>query len=212
MADQPVNAVIDLSHYNAQVDFDQAAQAGLIGVIHKATEGLAYVDPTYAARRPQAEGAGLLWGAYHFGTDADGVAQADHFLSTVGPANGAMLLALDFEANAAGGSMTLAQAQAFVTHVQTRTGRWPGLYSGAYVKSLLGGKPDPVLGQCWFWLAEYGPTPVVPPAWKTWTLWQYTDGSTGDPPYAWPGVGTCDRDQYNGDAAQLTQFWKAGGV
>jgi len=26
------------------------------------------------------------------------------------------------------------------------------------------------VGLCWFWLAQYDPTPVVPKNWKTWTI------------------------------------------
>ena len=62
------------------------------------------------------------------------------------------------------------EARAFVTHVQAATGRFPGLYSGHYVKELLGSQSDPLLSKCWFWLSQYGPTPVVPANWPTWTL------------------------------------------
>ena len=212
MTATPTNAVIDISHYNTQVDFAQAKAGGIMGVIQKATQGAAYVDPTYATRRPEAEAAGLLWGAYHFGTGDDVTTQVENFLATVGPDNGSMLLVLDFEENTGGSSMTLDQARDFVSAVQARTGRWPGFYSSnSYVSSMLDG-PDSVLSHCWFWLARYDSTPEVPSAWPTWTLWQYTDGSAGEEPYDCPGVGPCDRDQYNGDATQLTQFWEAGGV
>lgn len=201
------NAVVDLSHFNDNPDFAQAVAGGLIGVLHKATEGLDYVDPEYANRRAPAEAAGLLWGAYHFGTGDDPLAQADHFLATVGSDHGRMLLVLDFEQNPQGSSMTLDQARAFVSRVQAQTGRWPGFYSGDYVKTLLGDQKDPVLGQCWFWLSEYGPEAIVPPNWPSWTLWQYTDGAVGPEPHEAPGIGACDRDQFNGDAAALKAFW-----
>jgi hypothetical protein len=44
----PLNVVIDISHYNRDVDFAAAKQAGILGVIHKATQGSGGVDPTYA--------------------------------------------------------------------------------------------------------------------------------------------------------------------
>jgi lysozyme len=51
--------VIDLSHDDASVDFDAVAQAGIVGVIHKATQGVGDVDPLYAPRaRRWLEGAG----------------------------------------------------------------------------------------------------------------------------------------------------------
>jgi len=207
----PLNAVIDLSHYNQNLDFQQIAASGILGAIHKATQGTSYTDPTYQEHRQEALAAGLLWGAYHFGISGDGVAQADYFLSVVGkPAPGVpLLMILDFETNTQGTSMSIVEAHAFITHIQAETGVVPGLYSGQYVKQLLGGNTDPVLAQCWFWLSQYGPTPVVPPTWKTWTLWQYTDGAAGNGPYTVDGAGRCDRDQFNGDADGLRRLWGA---
>jgi lysozyme len=205
MADS-LNVIVDLSHNNGNVDLAQARAAGIVGVIHKATQGTAFVDPMYQANRAKAQAAGLLWGAYHFGAGADGVEQADHFLQVVqpGPQD---LLVLDFEANTQGPSMTLEEARAFVTHLSATLGRFPGLYSGYYIKELLGTNTDSVLANCWFWLSQFGPTPVVPVNWATWTMWQYTDGALGPPPHEVPGIGRCDRDQFNGDMNALNKLW-----
>src|SRR5229473_2401817 len=148
------NVVVDLSHHTADPDFAVARdRGGIVGVIHKATQGLGFGDPTYADRETNAGAEGLLWGAYHFGTGSDGVQQAEHFLNVVQPADDTLLV-LDFEANQQGPSMTLEEARAFVTHVMEATGRWPGLYSGHYIKELLGTSVDPVLRNCWFWLSQ----------------------------------------------------------
>jgi lysozyme len=205
MAD-PLNVIVDLSHHNGNVDLSQAPGAGIVGVIHKATQGTTFVDPMYQTNRTKAQNAGLLWGAYHFGVGADGVQQADYFLQTVqpGPQD---LLVLDFEANPQGPSMTLEEARAFVTHISQTLGRYPGLYSGYYIKELLGTTKDPVLAQCWFWLAQYGPTAVVPVNWPYWTMWQYTNGAAGPLPHDVPGVGLCDRDKFNGDIGGLKRLW-----
>ena len=113
----PVNAVIDLSHHNQNLDFQQIREeGGIVGAIHKATQGLRFQDPTYLTHRPSALSNGLLWGAYHFGTGSDGVEQAQAFLDFVSP-DEQTLLVLDFEANPHGPSMTLEEARAFVTHV-----------------------------------------------------------------------------------------------
>jgi lysozyme len=205
MAD-PLNVVIDISHYNGDVDLQQAAAAGILGVIHKATEGQLFVDPMFAVNRQKAQDAGLLFGAYHFGTGGDAVAQADHFLATVGDFSHT-LLALDLETNPSGPDMSLADARAFVTEVNARTGRFPGLYSGSFIKQKLGNESDPVLSQCWLWLAQYDATPAVPANWPTWTMWQYTDGAFGPEPHQVPGVGRCDRDMFNGGEQQLRQLW-----
>lgn len=211
MAD-PINVVIDLSHYNEVTSFPAIKASGIVGVIHKATQGTNVVDPTYALRRPQALAAGLWWGAYHFGIDADGTAQADYFLSVVNP-RPTDLLVLDFEQNG-DATMTLQQAEQFVTQVCNQTGRYPGFYSDSLAGSLLGQTVNQTLRQCWLWRAEYGVSPVVPPTWPTWTMWQYTDGTNGDGPYQVPGIGgpgTCDRDKFNGSMDGLARLWGQGG-
>jgi lysozyme len=203
------NAVIDLSHHNQNLDFPTVkSEGGILGIIHKATQGLGFQDPTYESNRAKALESELLWGAYHFGTGGDGVQQASYFLDFVQP-DPHTLLVLDLEANAQGPSMTLEEARAFVTHVHDLTGLWPGLYSGHYIKDLLGTNQDPILANCWFWLSQYGPTAVVPVTWKTWTMWQYTDGALGPEPHSVPGAGLCDRDKFNGDEARLRALWGA---
>ena len=202
----PLNVVIDISHFNGDVDLQQAAAAGILGVIQKATQGLGFVDPTFATNRQKAQSAGLLFGAYHFGTGGDGVQQAEHLLRTVGDVSNTLLV-LDLEANPVGPTMSLDDARAFVTRVNAATGRFPGLYSGSFIKETLGDASDPVLSQCWFWLAQYDPTPVVPANWPTWTMWQYTDGAYGPEPHQVPGVGRCDRDMFNGPEQQLRRLW-----
>lgn len=202
----PLNAVVDISHHNGNINLQQAKTAGIVGVIHKATQGLTDVDPMYVTNRSQAQAAGLLWGAYHFGTGGDGAGQAEHFLQTVGTFENTLLV-LDFEQNPGGSSMSLQDARDFVTQVNQATGRFPGLYSGSYVKELLGSNKDPLLAQCWLWLAEYGPNAIVPANWSTWTMWQYTDGSVGPQPHSVPGIGNCDRDKFNGSIDQLQALW-----
>ena len=205
----PLNVIVDISHHNGNPDFTQAAAAGIVGVIHKATQGLNYKDPMYTANRQKALDAGLLWGAYHFGTGGNGAGQADFFLAAVNPTPGTLIV-LDYEPNTQGATMSLDDARAFVTQVNTTLGRFPGLYSGSLIKQQLGNNSDPILSQCFFWLAQYGPNAVVPPNWPTWTLWQYTDGNLGPQPHTVPGIGACDRDKFNGDPDALRQLWGVG--
>ena len=56
--------VTDLSHHNEISSFKDAYNAGLQGIIHKATEGTSYVDAKYESRKSEAIKAGFLWGAY----------------------------------------------------------------------------------------------------------------------------------------------------
>lgn len=124
------NVIIDLSRWNQSVDFKLAREDGIVGVIHKATQGKNYIDPEYARRRKTAEEEGLIWGAYHFGTGEDGKDQADHFLETVGDSS-KVLLALDIEENS-GNNITPKQAEDFVNKVHEVTGRLPLIYGSPY--------------------------------------------------------------------------------
>ena len=47
----------------------------------------------------------------------------------------------------------------------------------------------------------------VPPAWTTWTMWQYTDGAIGPEPHSVEGIGHCDRNKFNGDLDALRNLW-----
>lgn len=203
-----INAVIDISHHNgAALDFAEARDDGILGVIHKASQGQSGRDPMYLVNRRKAEAAGLLWGAYHFGTgSSSGAIQAMNFLGAVSPVEGTLLV-LDLEPNPHGPSMTLQQARDFVTYIHDHTGQWPGLYSGHYIRELLGQARDPLLANCWLWLAQYAPHAVTPPNWPTWTMWQYTDGAAGPGPHAVAGIGHCDRDMFNGTEPNLRRLW-----
>src|ERR1700681_2572147 len=101
-----INSVIDISHHNGSVSLIQAAADGIVGVIHKATQGIKFNDPAYTTNKQKASSAGLLWGAYHFGDGSDPIAQAEHFLNIVQP-DDQTLIVLDFEENTQGPSMTL---------------------------------------------------------------------------------------------------------
>jgi lysozyme len=205
------NIVIDLSHNNENADLGEVRAAGVLGVIHKATQGSGFKDPMYASRRTQAKQAGLLWGAYHFATAADPTAQAKFFLNVAQPDEG-NLIVLDFEKNDSSPSntMSLAQARTFVSTIQNVTGITPGLYGGRYLKEQLAGAQDEILGACWLWWAQYGPSAEIPPAWPDWTLWQYTDGHNGMQPFGVDGVGPCDREQYRGTPQDLQTKWATG--
>lgn len=49
------NVVIDLSHWNVNVDFGLAKSNGTVAVIHKATQGIRNIDSCYRTRRIAAE-------------------------------------------------------------------------------------------------------------------------------------------------------------
>ncbi|MEZ4685174.1 MAG: GH25 family lysozyme [Bacteroidia bacterium] len=211
-----LNAVFDISHLNASVDLAKAKAEGMLAVFHKATQSIGanlFHDKTYPDRRKDAQKAGLLWGAYHFGTSGDGKAQADAFLDYAQP-DGNTLLVLDFERATTQGetSMTIQEARDFVNQVKARTGKFPGIYGGALLKAATATAADPVLSQCWLWIAEYENEPRLPNGWSTYAFWQFTDGTHGNGALPVDGIGRCDRDLFRGSAVELTSFWAGNGV
>jgi lysozyme len=203
--------LIDISHHNNLSDAGKVAAAGVLGVFQKTTQGATFVDPTFAANKTKILNAGMLFGAYHFGTAGDPNTQAEFFVKQAG-ANA--LLVLDFEGNPQGLDMSLLEAEQFVHRVNELTGHYPGLYSGHALKEALAAQSitsaaQTELSKCWLWIAQYANSPLIPKVWKDWTIWQYTDGAAGPEPHTVAGVGRCDRDHFNGTAAQVKSFWKA---
>ncbi len=205
-----INAVVDISHFQSNVDFAAVKADGLLGVIHKATQGATYTDPEYASKRSAALDQGLLWGAYHFGTAQDVPTQVTHFLD-VAAADSNTLLVLDWEENgiASQGTMSLDQAIEFVERVKAAVGQYPVLYGGSLIKNSVGSGND-ILSQCPLWLAQYASNPSLPNGWSAYHMWQYTDGVHGPEPHAVNGIGNCDRDVFAGTASDLSSFWKSG--
>lgn len=196
--------VIDIYHGNTVNDFAALKAAGILGVIHKCTQGAGYADPLYTTRRKAATDAGLLWGAYSFNTGEPVVAQINEFISHALPDKNT-LMALDFEDNPKS-QMSLGQMRQFLQMSEDKLGRKLVLYSGNRIKDLLGQQVDMYLGSHRLWLAQYGPAAVVQPSWRptSYWLWQFSEQGK------LPGTdGAIDLDFYNGTPAQLAAEWAA---
>jgi lysozyme len=228
------NSVVNLSHYDLmRVDFVAMKNEGVVGVIHEATFPRLQRDWRYFERQAAAAEAGLLWGAYHFADGTDPVRQADHFLSVVASSHpvptaddlkkqrAGVLLVLDFEKNGhyPGGSMSTAQAAAFVERIKERTGKYPGIYGSEFrLRQMLYGAGTAahraVLSNCWLWIANYHNEPRSTSPWGHWDLWQYTgDGKCGlRPRSAFPiGVANlrkAERNIFRGNNTLLQAFWQ----
>lgn len=202
----PYDGIFDISHWQNSPRLADAKAAGFDAVIVKATQGVNITDGTFGHNWAEAQTNGLLRGAYHFGEGASGIIQAEFFLNTVNP-DARTLLALDFERNPCGESMSINEAVEFVTHIHDKVGRWPVLYGGSNLKQALNHQPNAVLSNCPLWLAQYGPTAVLPPGWASWTLWQFSDDNFNKPDVRVPGVSPCDRDRFAGEQATLATDW-----
>jgi lysozyme len=179
----------DVSHYDGCSSFHDAYNAGFILAICKATQGVRYTDPKYVEYMLRLNTIdGQLTGAYHFGDDSGPLMQASQFLSVVGDAK---LLALDWETNIVNGvdhTMSLAQAEQFVSRIHAIRGKWPMLYTGNLAKETHIPATSPLLN-CELWLAQYSSQPVLPNGWKSFRLWQSSGDGVGPLPHDVPGIG-----------------------
>lgn len=230
------NSVVNLSHYDfMRPDFVAMKNEGVVGVIHEATYPRFERDAKYYERQLAALEAGVLWGAYHFADATDPVRQADHFLNVVAAARPpirpndpekrrhGVLLVLDFEKNGhyPGGTMTVAQAVAFVQRIKERAGIYPGLYGSEYrLRQMLYGRgvteaQRQTLTNCWLWIANYHCEPRNTAPWSTWHLWQYTgDGKCdlrprGSFPKSVANIRKAERNIFRGNNTALQAFWRA---
>jgi GH25 family lysozyme M1 (1,4-beta-N-acetylmuramidase) len=206
----PKRMALDLSHHNSITDFDAMADSGIVGIIHKASEGDYMTDDKYAGRRNGCREHGLMWGAYHFATNDDVDAQVDLFLRAADPDDDTMMV-LDWEPYG-DKQMTKAQAREFIEKLEERTGR-PGevvIYSGNLAKEELDSN-DTFFGERRLWLAHYSSSPSAAPPWSDYWLWQYSDGAAGPSPKGCPGVsGEVDTNSFDGSAEQLRAEWASG--
>lgn len=202
--------VIDISHHNIIRDLKLAAAAGIRGVIHKATQGKAYADPTYLERRAMAAESDLLWGAYHFATGDDAKAQAKWFINKARP-DEKTLLVLDYEDNRLS-SMHIHQAMDFLHQVEDLAGRKAAIYSGNRLKETIGSlnaTDRAYLTSHRLWLCQYGPRAVLPKGFKEYWLWQFTGDGVGPKPHSVPGVAGdgIDINTFNGTREELAASW-----
>lgn len=201
----PVTRGIDIYHGNHLVSAPQLKQGGIDYAFLKATEGLSYVDSSFASRWATLKSVGLIRGAYHFFHPSKGaIQQANFFANVVGPhlEAGDMPCAVDWEST--DGVPALADtinAMTFIKEVERITGKRVIIYSGPYFLSLLPGL-SPAFEAHPLWVSNYGVScPSVPSPWKNWTFWQGGQRSNI------PGMyGPCDTDVFNGTLAQLQEF------
>jgi lysozyme len=218
-----VPRVADMAHFNP-VNFSKIKAAGILGVIHKATQGVGMTDNQYAARRKAALAAGLLWGAYSFATGDDARAHAKHFLAVAQP-DANTLLCLDYEDNARS-PMSAQAAWDFMRAVEDATGRRCWIYGGNRIAEHISPlcranaaaadyfKARPL------WLCQYKTRLPnidlaglkkhirVPAPWDDFTLLQYTGDGVGPLPHTVDGLEPgADLNAFAGSDDELAALW-----
>lgn len=182
-------AGIDVSYWNAGIDWPKVRAAGQRYVFAKATEGDYYADPTFDDNWRGAKTAGLLRGAYHFfRSNVDPKKQATKFIDYVKSMNdnGELPPVLDLETNdGQTKEKVIARVRTWLDLVEAAFNKKPIIYSGQYFLqdylSVAGGGPPLWAKDHPLWLAQYptvyvdGSKPTLPRGWFNWTFWQYSD-------------------------------------
>jgi len=209
---------IDVSFWNAGIDWPKVRAAGQRYVFAKAAEGDYYADPTFDDNWRGAKTAGLLRGAYHFfRANVDAKRQATKFIDYVKSMNdnGELPPVLDLETNdGQTKEKVISRAKTWLDLVEAAFGRKPIIYSRQYFLqdyfSEAGGGPPAWAKDYPLWLAQYpnqytpGMQPSLPRGWFKWTFWQYSEKGQVN------GINAkVDLNLFNGT---LEQFYKFAGA
>jgi len=207
--------VIDLNHANS-LNFSKVKAAGVLGIIHKATQGSSYKDPAYRSRRAAAEAMGFLWGAYDFATGDAVRVNVESFFEAAEPGP-ETLMCLDFEDNIRS-QMSADLAREFLDRVDQKLGRACWIYGGNRIFEHVPPHDD------WWalhplWLCQYKLMQAdtldelnkhirIPPPWTKYTLLQYTGDGVGPKPHTIDGVEDgADLNVFDGNADDLAKIW-----
>jgi len=199
---------IDVSDYQGTIDWGAVARSGRAFGYAQVSDGLGYRDWTFARNWAGMRAAGMLRGAYqYFEVGENAVAQADLLADAVGSlGDGDLPPMLDIESGAGSAGEILGAMQAWSNRIQSRLGKKPVIYTGA-----------------WWWNPHTGGSaafasypladsyysescPNIAAGWQSWTLWQYSSSGLV------PGIGGhVDLDSFNGTLGELRAFAAGGG-
>jgi GH25 family lysozyme M1 (1,4-beta-N-acetylmuramidase) len=206
---------IDIASYQhgTPITWSRVKASGTSFAVIKATESTTYTNSYEPGDVAGARAAGLRVGLYHFArpsltngsAPADAQAEADYFSRQVNAVAGAQLPpTLDLEVS---GGLSKAQltswVAAFLTRVQSDTGRRPMIYTGPSFWNTNVGSTG--FTSYPLWEAHYttAANPQSFGGWSSWTLWQWTDGSYFSPGAVSGISGAVDRDRFRGSVAGL---------
>jgi lysozyme len=196
---------IDVSQDQGSVAWGEVADAGIVFTFIKATDGMTYVDPTFAQNWQEAGAAGLLRGAYHFfRAEDDPQTQATWFWQTVG-SPGELPLVVDVEETMGQpASVVVANLTAFLASLERLTGKQPMIYTDPGFWNGLG---TSAFGSYPLWVANYGVAqPTLPAGWTLWDFWQHSESGQV------AGIaGPVDLDVFSGPASALQKAFPTGG-
>lgn len=202
---------VDVSYYEATIDWAKAKASGIDFAFVRVSDGKSFKDPKFAAYWASAKAAGVVRGAYQFFRPNQDVAgQADLMIAALAGtyAPGDLPPVIDVEATGGLAPATVAaRVRTWVDRVKAAVGVAPIVYTGKYFWRDQVGGPASFGGNA-LWVAQYTSLcPDLPAPWTTWTFWQHSETGTV------PGIsGKVDLDTFNGTIDDLRAFAGAPAV
>lgn len=171
--------IVDISSYQALTAATKAYIEQAEAVIIKVTQGTSYVNPYWKQQLSYAISKGKLTGLYHYASGGSVTAEANFFVSTIGPFGRNCLLFVDWESgsNRSWGSATWSLSFSNTVYALTNKRAHP------YVAASAIGQVANMASNHVLWVAGYPvnanswtvprfPYNVSP--WESYTLWQFT--------------------------------------
>ena len=176
---------IDVSHWQARINWPRVARSGIDFMIAKATQGRGRVDHWYQRNYRRARAAGVRVTAYHYATPhggrRDAYAQADFFIHHAHLSSSDLVPALDLEVSGGLSPRALQRwTLAWLHRVESRLGVKPIVYTslGFWRGNMNNTTAVAKAGFRVLWLASWNTQkPSVPAGhWSGsgWTIWQWT--------------------------------------
>ena len=180
----PIRRVLDISHHNDVTSWPQMIDAGIWGIIHKATEGGDYVDDRYDNVKRKFDRIGIELERI-IRNRIGSVAQAKHFLRVTGIHDDLLIASTGkttapIQCPSAGSD--LPRVHGFADRSKQMC-----VYAGTQRKRPLATARIPSSAPIG-WAGTVWIESVVQPSWDTYWLWQYSDGQNGPSPHGCPGV------------------------
>jgi len=193
---------IDVSHYQAQINWDTISQQNISFAFVKATEGATHVDTLFSHNWTEMDRVGLKRGAYHFfRPQTSPVAQAQNFIEQVKMNDGDLPPVLDVEVRDDISKRRLIDAvRTWLIIVETRYDVKPILYTNIkFYNRYLAGH----FNEYPIWIARYNTIEPRLACGREWDFWQY--GNKG----LIEGIdGFVDFNVFKGNILELEDFCK----
>jgi len=173
----PVRHGIDVSYYQGDIDWEKVRASGVEFAFIRVSDGVDNPDTLFELNWGAAKAAGVPRGMYQFFRPSDDVAAQADLLVAMATKRGAGELPPVIDIEDDGGlppAVVAKKARAWIDRVRAKLHVEPIVYT--YPDFWRRGGGAPLAAQA-LWLAHYtkDACPTVPPPWKDWTYWQYSE-------------------------------------